>query len=556
MSVKIASEKTFGREVLAATTPVLVEFSAEHAPTTATLDEVARDLQGKFKIVKVHVDRHPTLKDEYGVRGLPTLMLFKYGKPVARRVGSQLSTLEIQEWIDGALVLALATRSTAGARSTTDFKLANGLQVVVIPDYRVPVVTHMMWYKAGSGDELKNLSGLARLLTQLTFKSLDKIAGGDVTKTIQHLGGEINANCFRDATVFWERVPRDELKAVMTIEADRMVNLRLTNHDIATEREVMLELRCAGVDNNPEARLSEKMRFLLYRAHPYGLPEIGTAKDLILISLDDVKQFHRTHYAPDKAVVVVSGDVTPEEVHTLADEIYGSIPPRSGEGRNGGTKLPSQITARRCSLEDRRIETAQFRRVYAAPGWGTAALGEVEALHALTQILVGGYASRLYRRLVVESKVATDVSGHYRSNFIEAGELTLVVRSTSADMTAVEAAVDDALNDIRTNGVLQKELERAKKTLVANFFYSANDQLNLANLYGSATVIGRTIKDVEEWPGALSRVSAADVKLVAQSHVTASRSVTGWLSREGGQRRAPYQNDRGTRGPLTRAVRS
>lgn len=531
MSPATVSEQTFGREVLGAATPVLVEFTAAQVPVNETLHELSRAQAGKLKVVRVDVDRDPLLKDEYGVRGLPTLVLFKYGKPVARRIGSRLTKLELEEWIDGAQVLALATRRTTAARSTVDFKLANGLQVVVIPDHRVPVVTHMVWYKVGSADELKNLSGLARFLTHLSLKSLDKIADGDFAKSILQLGGEVNANCYRDATVYWERVRPDDLKAVMQMEADRMVNLRLDDDDVANEREVMLELRRSRVENDPDSRLIEKMRALLYRAHPYGLPELGTARDIALLSLEDVRSFHKIHYAPDKAVLVVSGDVTAERVRGLAEETFGSIAPSLGGARRGGSKLPSQIAARRVTLLDPHIEAARFRRVYTVPGWGTAAPGEVEALHVLTRILSGKIAGRLYRRLVINDKVATDVSGSYRSSVIEAGELTLVALPTGGDLAAVETAIDDVLDDVRKNGVRREELGRAKRALVADFFYHSNDQVDLARRYGRTAVIGRTIQDADEWPAAVSKVSAADVKMIAEKHLIPSRSVTGSLSR-------------------------
>jgi zinc protease len=528
MPTATVSDKTFGREVLSAAIPVLVEFSAEHAPSSAALDELSSELVGKLKVVRVDVGRHASLRKEYEVHGLPTLVLFKYGKPVSRVLGARLSNAELEEWIDGALILALATRKNSTARSASEFKLANGMHVVVIPDHRARVVTHMVWYKVGSADEPKGFSGLARLLEHLTFKSLNKVAGGPSSR----IGEGSNAILHRDATVFWQRVPRKHLKTVMEMEVDRMRKLRIDDDDVATEREVMLEQRRSSVEIDPRARLVEKMNAVLYRGHPYGLPAFGLPDEAVRLTRDDVLAFHRLHYAPNKAILVVSGDVTPEEVKQLAHKTYGRILANENAAQRARPKLPAQLAARRVRLDDPHSETLRFYRSYAVPAYGKAECGEAEALHVLTRILAGWTASRLYRKLVIADKVATSVLGDYLSNTTEAGELTLRVLAADAPLSAVEASVDGVLEDIRNNGVSQEELGCAKKFLVADHFYNSSDRLNLASRYGWATALGRTIKDVEDWPAAISRVSADDVRKVARAYLISRRSVTGLLSRK------------------------
>ena len=529
MLAAAVSDKTFGREVLASAIPVLVEFSAEHAPSHATLNDLCSELAGRVKVVRVDVDRHPALKDEYGVRGLPTHILFKYAKPVARRLGGLQSKAELEEWIDGALILALATRRVSAAQSATEFVMSNGMAVVVIPDHRAPVITHMVWYRVGSADEPKDFSGIARLLAYVTLKSLDKIADGSFTKAISRIGGETNAASYRDATVFWQRVPSEQLKTAMELEVDRMVNLRLTDDDVATERGAILEQRRSAIANNPGARLVEEMNAGLYRAHPYGLPAIGLPSEVARLSLGDVLRFHKLHYAPNKAILVVSGDVMPEEVKRLANETFGRIPTNPYAPQRPRLRAPSQIAARRLALDDPRSDTARFYRAFAVPGYATAVHGEVEALDVLTKILAAGTASRLYRKLVIEDKVATSVWGSYGST-VEAGELVLMILATDADLRVIETGVDDVLEDIRKNGVTQDELAGAKRFLVANYIYDGADQLGLSFRYGWAAAHGLTIKDAENWPSAISRISAADVAKVATKYVIARRSVTGWLS--------------------------
>jgi zinc protease len=536
------SDQTFGREVLGAALPVLVEFSAEHAPFNATLDSLSAELAGKLKIVKVDVDRHPDLRTEYGVRGLPALILFKHGKPVARRLGGLASKSELAEWVNGALILALATRRTSASRSATEFKLANRLHVVVIPDNRAPVVTQLVWYKVGTAAEPKDFSGLVRFLEHLSFKSLNKITGGDYTRSIARTGGETNGRCDRGATTYWQRVPRDQLRMVMELEADRMANLRLTDEEVATEREVILEMRHSSIDLEPNARLAEKMRAALYRAHTYRLQSIDLANEISRLTRDDVLRFHKLHYAPNNAILVVSGDVTAEEVKQLATETYGQVPANPDFDRHlvgrGRLKVPPQTEVRRVTLEDPRADTARFRRNYAVPAFDTALAGEMEALDVLAKVLAGGTASRLYRKLVIDGKVATFVSGTYLSNGSNSGELALSVVANANDLEAVEAAVDEAIEDIRLNGVSQEEVRCAKKSLMAEYIFSGGDQLDLARRHARAAAAGRTIKDLEDWLAAISRVSAADVRKVAKTYVVPRHSVTGWLSARRDSKRA------------------
>jgi zinc protease len=542
MAVETVTDKTFGREVLAATRPVLVEFTSAQAPVNASLDAV-NALQGNVKIARVDVNQHPDLKDEYGVRGLPTLILFKHGKPLARRVGGTPSTVELVEWIDGALVLALATRRTAAARSATDFKLANGLHVIVIPDKRAPVVTQLVWYKVGTASEPKDYFGLARFLEHLSFKSLNKITGGDYARSIARFGGENNAHCSIAATTYWQRVPRDQLETVMALEADRMAHLRVTADEVATEREVILEQRRANIDLRPDARLAEKTLAALYRAHTYRSRPAELAHEVSGLSLDDVLAFHKQHYAPNNAVVAISGDVTPDEVKRLTAETYGRIAAnpefdRSLIGR-GKAKVPPQTEVRRVVLEDPSADTARFRRSYAVPAYGAAPAGDAEALDVLAKVLAGGIASRLYRKLVIDDRVAAAVTGMYRNNGAGLGELTLSVVANAGDLKSVEAAVDETIEDLRKNGISLEELRCAKKSLMADYIFGGGDQLDLVHRHARAAASRRTLKDIEDWPAAISRVSADDVRSVAKTYLVPRHSVTGWLSAKRDGKAAP-----------------
>ena len=208
-----------------------------------------------------------------------------------------------------------------------EFKLANGLQVVVVPDHRAPVVTHYVWYRVGSADEPPGVSGIAHFLEHLMFKSTDKIATGAFSKIVSRLGGQDNAFTSHDVTGYFQRISKDRLKTVMEMEADRMVNLKLTEKEVATEREVILEERRSRTENSPSSLLSEQMSAALYQNHPYRIPIIGWMHEMAKLSREDALAFYKRFYAPNNAIVVVAGDVTVEEVKALAEATYGPLKP-------------------------------------------------------------------------------------------------------------------------------------------------------------------------------------------------------------------------------------
>ena len=171
--------------------------------------------------------------------------------------------------------------------AATEFVLDNGMQVIVVSDHRAPVVTHMVWYRVGAADEPPGVSGIAHFLEHLMFKSTEKIATGEFSKIISRLGGQDNAFTGNDVTAYFQRVSKDRLKTVMEMEADRMVNLRLEEKEVLTERQVILEERRSRVENSPSAILDEQMNAALYMSHPYGIPVIGWEHEMAKLSPAD-----------------------------------------------------------------------------------------------------------------------------------------------------------------------------------------------------------------------------------------------------------------------------
>ena len=210
--------------------------------------------------------------------------------------------------------------------AVTSFTLDNGMQVVIVEDRRAPVVQHMVWYRAGSADEPKGESGVAHFLEHLLFKGTDTLAPGEFSAVVAANGGQDNAFTSYDYTAYFQRVAADRLELMMQMEADRMVNLRLSEKDIVTERDVILEERNQRTDNNPRALFSEQVNAVQYYNHRYGVPIIGWRHEMEALELADTLSFYGTYYAPNNAILVVSGDVDPDEVRELANKYYGVIP--------------------------------------------------------------------------------------------------------------------------------------------------------------------------------------------------------------------------------------
>lgn len=452
-----------------------------------------------------------------------------------RRLGIRRFPLVVTTLLLGLMITATVSAEKASASQdagrASEFTLANGMQVIVIPDNRAPVVTHMVWYRVGASDEPKGASGIAHFLEHLMFKSTEKIAIGEFSKIVARMGGQDNAFTSQDATAYFQRIAKDRLTDVMAMEADRMVNLRLTEKEFLTERDVILEERRSRTDNNPGAILSEQMDAVLYYSHPYGTPVIGWSHEIAQLSQRDAIDFYKLFYAPNNAILVVSGDVTVDEVRGLAEATYGKVPANNGmKIKRERPQEPPHLVPRRLQLNDPRAGKASFHRFYLAPSYVTAQPGEAEALDLLLKILASGSTSRLYKRLVVDKQIASSAGGWYSGDGYDSGKISLyAVAADGAPLEKVEAEIDDVVAEVARDGVTEAELKRAKSKLMADYVYGSDNQATLARRYGWAAVVGQGIRDVEEWPSDIEKVTTDQVKAAAVKQLDLRRSVTGYL---------------------------
>ncbi len=445
-------------------------------------------------------------------------------------IGCRTALQLLAVMVTAMLSLSTFSETAAAGPKATEFTLGNGMSVIVVEDHRAPVATHMVWYRAGAADEPPGVSGIAHFLEHLMFKSTDKIATGEFSKIVSRLGGQDNAFTGHDVTAYYQRIAKDRLPKVMAMEADRMVNLRLEEKEVLTERKVILEERRTRTDNNPSALLDEQMNAALFLSHPYGLPVIGWEHEMAALSRDDALEFYKRFYAPNNAILVVTGDVTPEEIRTLAEATYGKIPANAEVKARRRPQEPPHRAALRVELKDARAGKPSLHRHYIAPAYVTAKEREAEALDLLLKVVASGTTSRIYKQLVVADKVASSTGGWYSGSGRDSGKITLyAVPTDGVSLAKLEKALDAVVDEIKANGITQAELDRAKKTYLAEFIYDSDSQTTLARRYGWSLAVGRSVKDVEEWPERIGKVTLEDTAKVAAEYLDIRLSVTGTL---------------------------
>ena len=431
----------------------------------------------------------------------------------------------------GIAMLAAAVPATAAVGPhVAHFSLANGLEVVVIPDHRVPVVTHMIWYKVGAADEQPGRSGLAHFLEHLMFKGTAKNPGTRFSEVVAWAGGQENAFTSNDYTGYYQRVPRGDLAKVMGFEADRMTGLVLTDAVVKPELQVVLEEQNQRIANNPAVRLGVEVAAALYRNHPYGKPVIGWRSEIEKLTSKEALDFYRQHYAPNNAVVVIAGDVTADEVRKLAEATYGQVPRGADMPPRVRPQEPPQQGPRTVTLADERVAQPSLRRSYLVPSYTTAKHGEAVALDVLTHILGGGTSSRLYRTLVVDKAIAVNAGAWYQGSALDATRLGVYATPRpGVSLTRLEAAMDAVIAELAEKGVSADELERSKTRLVADVIYAQDRPTTLARWYGVAITTGSTVEAVQTWPDRIAKVTAEQVRDAARRFLDKRRSVTGYL---------------------------
>jgi len=430
----------------------------------------------------------------------------------------------------GPVAVPLASRATAETVASSDiviapnletFQLENGLQVVVIPDHRAPVVTHMIWYKAGAADEPEGQSGVAHFLEHLMFKGTSTHPNGAFSTMVAERGGQENAFTSADYTAYFQRVAKEHLPLMMELEADRMENLVLSKEVVDPERDVVLEERRSRVDSEPGSRLREAMNAITFVNHPYGSPIIGWQSEIEALNKDSAIAFYDRFYTPNNAILVVAGDVSVEEVRKLAAGTYGKVARRAEPGERVRPAEPPLSGERRIAVSDPRVRQESVTQNWIVPSQATGQGKTPEALDVLANILGGGPTSRLHKSLVLEQEAALSAGAYYQDRALDDGRFGIYASPRPGhSLEDVERLIGAELQKLLEEGVTDEEVERAKHSMIAGAIYAQDSQTRLARLFGSSLASGLTVEDVQTWPARVMAVTREDVLGAARGYLS------------------------------------
>lgn len=418
------------------------------------------------------------------------------------------------------ILLLMMPLTTFANAAIQEFKLDNGLKLIVQEDHRSPVVVSQVWYRAGSLDEVNGKTGVAHVLEHMMFKGTKQVKSGQFSRLIAAAGGKENAFTSTDYTCYFQQLEKSHLPLSFKLEADRMANLQLTDEEFAKEIKVVMEERRWRTDDKPQSKVNEAFQGVVYRAHPYSRPVIGFMNDLENMTAADAREWYNNWYAPNNATLVVVGDVKAEEVYKLAKQHFGKLKPKVLPVRKPQVE-PEQIGERRIVVK------APAKLPYLLMGYHVPALTnpdtdwEPYALEVLAGVLSGNPAARLNQRLVRESKLAIDASAGY--DLMSRGRQSLFAMdatpSEGKTVADVEAALIEQIEHIKKSGVTVEELERVKAGVIAADVYKRDSMFYQGMQIGTIETIGFSWKILEDYPKKLRAVTPEQVQSVAKKYL-------------------------------------
>lgn len=401
-----------------------------------------------------------------------------------------------------------------------EFKLDNGLKLVVQEDHRAPVVVSQVWYRAGSLDEVNGKTGVAHVLEHMMFKGTKSVPAGQFSRLVAAAGGKENAFTSTDYTCYFQQLEKSHLPLSFKLEADRMENLQLTEEEFAKEIKVVMEERRWRTDDKPQSQVNEAFQGVAYRAHPYSRPVIGFMNDLENMTVADAREWYHNWYAPNNATLVVVGDVKADEVYQLAKQYFGKIKPKALPERKPQVE-PAQIGERRVVVKAPAKLPYLLMGYHVPPVINPEADWEPYALEVLAGVLSGNPAARLNQSLVRDTQLAIDVDAGY--DLLARGRQSLFsldgTPSEGKTVRDLEQALIQQVEKIKQTGVSQQELDRVKAGVIAADVYQRDSMFYQAMQLGTIETIGFSWKILEDYPNKLRAVTAEQVQAVAKKYL-------------------------------------
>ncbi len=417
----------------------------------------------------------------------------------------------------------------AGNLKIEQFFLSNGMEVVVIPNHRVPAVSHMLWFRIGSADDPHGKSGIAHFHEHMMFKGTERYKTGEYAEIIARYGGDQNAFTGHDATSYYVNIAKENLPLVMELEADRIRGLKPSDGDTEKERQVIIEERRQRIENNPQALLSEQMQAALYRHHPYHIPVIGWMHEMEGLTKGDTLDFHAKYCHAGNAILIVSGDITATELKPLVEKYYGNLPGGNVPERRWANE-PPHIAARQIVMRHANVKQPEWTRSYATSSFGYGDKKHVLPLFLLSQLMGGGKTSKLYQSIVVEQKLASSIDTSYAGFNLGPSEFEIsAIPEKDVSLDALQKAIDAEIAAMLKSGFSDADITRAKTLLKAESIYARDGLTSMARLMGWIRIVGLDADFLTHWEDMVEAITAAQIMEAAKHALNDKASVTGWL---------------------------
>ena len=404
--------------------------------------------------------------------------------------------------------------------NTHEFQLSNGLKLIVREDHRAPTVAHMVWYRAGSMDEVNGKTGVAHVLEHMMFKGTDRVKSGEFSRLVAAVGGRENAFTSRDYTAYFQQVEKSKLDEVMRLEADRMSNLNFDDVEFLKEIQVVMEERRLRTEDNPSSLLNESLMATAYMSSPYRHPVVGWMNDLVNMKAADARDWYRSWYKPNNATVVIAGDVDPKAILQAVEKYYGVASERVLPERKPQIE-PPQKGIKRVQVKA-PADSAQLAMAWKVPKLQVGKLEDDEpyALELLAAVLDGYDNARLNRTLVKQERVVNDVGVGY--DMISRGpELFLISTSMAKGKTVeqAESSIRRALKEVADKGILESELKRIKVRILSDQIYKRDSIFGQAMEIGSTEMAGFSWRDIDVMLERMQAITPTQVQAVAKKYL-------------------------------------
>jgi zinc protease len=424
-----------------------------------------------------------------------------------------------------ASVPAATFGQVPGADQVRSVTLANGMQIIVWPDRDIPNVALYNWVRVGSRNEVPGITGLAHFFEHMMFNGTSKRAPGEFDQVLEANGARNNAFTSDDVTVYQDWFPRSALDTVFDLEADRLRNLSFDPKVVESERDVVHSERRLRVDDSHQGRLMEQVQATAFIAHPYAIPTIGWPADILSWTIDDLKSFYATNYAPNNCTMVIVGDVEPDSVIALARKYFESIPAQTPP-KPVRTTEPEQLGERRVVVNaDAQTPLVQF--AYHSISGSDA---RRPALDLLTRILTDGDASRLHRTLVEEQKLAISADSYFTGGFDPGLVWFFLSLPADGDAKRAEDAFTQQIERVIKQGVTKEELARARSQALADFWRGMATIDGKAQALGTFAVLQGGYEKLFSAPRAYEAVTVEDIQKVAAELLRTTNRTVGVLT--------------------------